>query len=378
MLVFRLPKSLWVLLCLAGLSLNILTLERWGYSAFSGQSDYLGSYTGGKLVGTAKLYDRNAQFHLRESLGFPNPNNFYWIRFPVYALLFKPFTWTSYETGLMLWKLFSLVLVILAIQLSPGPRWLSVLAYCLSLPLWATFVLGNDGAVILLAVALFARFVATSQERAAGLVFGAITVLKPQIAPLVWIVLFVYRKWHLIGWAMVSGSALLLACFLIQGWNWPVVWMAFVHTGITPDAWAMPNITGMLLHAEPMPWVAAAAIACVIWILWYRREKPGVPMAPVCAAAMLAAIAISPHSYLYDYALPIPLLMLATIEDPAFTKWAALFLLPLIYLPLALGLAVIGPALVVFSVAAMFLFFPHQRATSVAESHPLESSAGQA
>ena len=74
-----------------------------------------------------------------------------------------------------------------------------------------------------------------------------------------------------------------------------------------------------------------------------RIEPPtpafsGLPLPLLAAAAMLAAIGVSAHSYIYDYALPIPLLPTACAQSERATKCLALFGLPFIYLPLAYGL----------------------------------------
>jgi len=356
-----LSRPVLLLVCAASVALNVWVLERWPFSPLGGPQDYLVYYVGGSLVGTPQIFDRDAQIAVQERAGLRPAPSFLWMRLPFYALIARPFTRFSYPAGMLLWKLLSLLLVGAAVWATPAPKGWTALAFAVSLPLWATFLLGNDGALMLFLVALFARSYVAGGDLAAGFTLGAIAAAKPHLVPFVFLALLLGRRWKVIGPACLSDGALVAVCFALQGAGWPSRWLQFLATaGVNPDRQYMPNLAGMLLLWDSGRISILAGIAVALWFAWISRRTTELPPALTAAAGMLAAIAVSPHSYTYDYALPLPLLLAAAAKSPESAKWAGCFALPYIYLPLSYGVVVVGPALVVTSVLALLYFAPRE------------------
>jgi len=117
---------------------------------WKGHNDFLGFYAGARLVGSGKLYDRNAvrEVHL-QAVG--QSGEIEYGRLPCYAWFLKPLGSLPYQTAYVLWAALLAAAFVGFIVLWPGvdatTRWLIC---CCSLPPFVSLFNGQDDLALLL------------------------------------------------------------------------------------------------------------------------------------------------------------------------------------------------------------------------------------
>jgi len=296
-----------VLFLLLGASLFQFVRQR-------GQPDFMPFYLGGKLAASgqiARIYDKPAYQALIAQLRgegermSPFDAN-YFIRPAFEAFFYVPFTWLSYRyastlalfgniglLGTLVWKL---------------PAWLGVPAALRSAvrfgltifyPFLWSIVLGQDTLLLTLLAGYSLSVGVSRRDGEAGVILG-LCAWKPNLTGLLPFALMTAGRWQMALYALATSSLLLAASFVLVGVQGFRQWVELVQapsSDITP--YVMGNIRALNIHFGP---VAAAGAMLVIIVCCYFVARRG-SLTDKVSAALLAALLISPHTYLQDYSL---------------------------------------------------------------------------
>jgi Glycosyltransferase family 87 len=281
---------------------------------------------------------------------------------PAYeALLYAPFSLLSYRAAYIAFAVFNLLLLALCYQLAPlpaDPRIAKVpraLLFFLCFPAFMAIAEGQDSIVFLLIACLLWRALASGRDRAAGLLL-ALALFKLQIALALLLFLVLYlpaprRTRLLLSW-LPSVAAVALTCLLITGSQGMMTWLRLIasssiashqthqaqsHIAVYPKA--MPTLNGLLYicGARLLPTsisfaldlvLSVLVLAAAIYLVRQIRSRPRSISVAFCAA-LIAAILLAPHLYLYDYVLLLfPVLLLTEHRQPFLTALA--YVLPFV------------------------------------------------
>ena len=288
-----------------------------------GEHDFMPFYLGGKLAASgqiAHIYDKAAYQSLIVQLRHegermsPFDAN-YFIRPAFEAFLYIPFTWFSYHQAATLALLGNLGLLgTLVLKL---PVWLNVpsvnrpavrIALTVFYPFLWSIVLGQDTLLLTLLVGYaFSRNVAGG-DAGAGVILG-LCAWKPNLTGLLPLALMAAHRKRMAIWNLAAASALLVLSFGLVGVQGFSQWLHLVQSpssDITPAS--MGNIRALSIHFGP---VAAALALLLIVACSYVVACHG-SFADKVAAALLAALLVSPHTYWQDYSLTAVIAMLGT------------------------------------------------------------------
>jgi hypothetical protein len=312
-----------------------------------GRGDFLAFYAGAKLLGTPSLYSAQAIEAVQRQLLDPIPSGTLFIRFPAYAAVWKPLSDLPYYFAYLCFQGLSLLLMAW-IALRSG-TWPLRLCFMTFLPLAAGLFMAQD---IALVVALSLGFAAASSARKdwlAGLALAA-CALKPHLFMLAPLVLLFHRRWRIIGGAAIGMLAWLLASTALQpGWLRP--WWNIIRTAqITPQPEKMPTINGLVAGYGLPPAAGAVLYVCVLAAVLYAAWKqPNLERA--FAVAIAGGLLLSPHAYVYDCAILIPLIGYG-LRNRNSAVPALLALSPLPYAIALLWLPTAGPLATFWLIAA--------------------------
>lgn len=155
---------------------------------------------------------------------------------------------------------------------------------------------------------------------AAGIVFGLMASIKPQLVVMAPVLLLVRRDWPAFWAAGLTWAATIIASVALFGFGAWRAWLGFLpyyHSVLMRnDRIGMaiaPGFAAQYLHLPAAPFELAGC-ALGIWLIWTgRRSTPLVQCAVIACASLLSA----PYAMVYDLAPIIPFL---TVEI-----WAASF-----------------------------------------------------
>jgi hypothetical protein len=279
-----------------------------------GQHDFMPFYLGGKLAASgriAHIYDKPAYRALIAQLRSegermsPFDAN-YFIRPAFEAFFYIPFTWLSYRhastlaligniglLGTLVWKL---------------PIWLGVptairsavrFGLTIFYPFLWSIVLGQDTLLLTLLVGYSLSPGVMRRDGQAGVVLG-LCAWKPNLTGLLPFALMTGGRWKMALYALATSSLLLAVSFVLVGAQGFRQWVELVQapsSDITPSV--MGNIRALNIHFGP---VAAAGALLVTIVCCYFVARRG-SLTDKVSAALLAALLLSPHTYLQDYSL---------------------------------------------------------------------------
>lgn len=206
----------------------VLMLIAWSISLFLGSgltdisgtivgSDFIAFFTAGKLYlshNLQHLYDLPTQYLFQKSIVAPI---FYkgftpYINPPFAVPFFAIFSHSSYLSGLLLWWLFGLLMVLLVIfllrrdlDLLKHFSMIRLSYYSLLFPpslIW--FIFGQNTAVSLVLYALFLVYFRRSRDFLAGIFLGLL-LFKPQLCLAPGLVVLLNRRWKTIAGALITG-----------------------------------------------------------------------------------------------------------------------------------------------------------------------------
>jgi len=137
----------------------------------------------------------------------------------------------------------------------------------------------------------------------------ALCASKYNLVLLVPLVILAQRRWRVAAGAAAMGAAMLATSFLVAGASWPrQYWGVLADPGIWHGASRMANLHG-LLRAMPfglaVEAVAALLVAAAVFLAARRTSEFEGPL----ALALAGSVLVSPHTYLADYALLLPALI---------------------------------------------------------------------
>jgi hypothetical protein len=270
-----------------------------------GNTDFLSFYAGARLVETPEsLYSAEHADAIQRTitpLGGVRP----FIRPPYFAALLWPLGRLSYSYAHLLWQLLNLA-ALAAFVLLWSPRPLSVLLCCWYLPTWLSFLSAQDMPLVLLATALAGFLLRSGRHLSAGLVLSLCGV-KFHLFLLLPLLIVARRLWRTAAGLAVGAAFLFTASCLVAGWDWPVRYVHLLRLNETmQDSHSyMPTLLG-LFHRLPVPLAAvlpsAAVVVAATWLVLRRSNLPF-----SFAFVLLAALLLSPHAFVYDLMILLPL-----------------------------------------------------------------------
>ena len=296
----------------------------------AGRNDFLGIWAGAVLAGSGRLYDAAAARQVLEERTGMSGEAMQFVRPPFYAALLYPLGRLPYRAAYALWELMSLAAVagFLALWPGPGREWLGVAA-AWSVPLWMAVANGQDVPMLLLAVALAARWAEKYPARAGAAL--ALCAVKFHLFALAALVPVLGRRWRMLAGAAAVVAALAGLGFAAAGAAWPVELMRAATAGrVNPRPDLMVSLYGMVARFGLSVWVAAAlsAVAVVCTVVILRRERVEMGL----ALALMGGVLIGGHAWVHDAALLLPALVGAAVRLRNWVGSAAILLLtPLPY-----------------------------------------------
>jgi len=266
-------------------------------------------YFAAKLIRAGKislLYDKSAYVPLNAELAKSDPlaakYSTYFNRPAFEAPLFLPLAFLSYRAAGILVLIVNFGL--LALLVWRIPKWLyaprdSRIWLFVFMPFLHSIAFGQDTLLLTLLVAFGLHLLLDKQDIPSGAVL-ALAVFKPHLLCAVPFALIAGKKWKALCSFMFTAGALALVSFTIVGIRGIRNWAELLRA---PSTDAVPLLMGNLralgLHCGTAAAFAAAswALACFVIALRYS------PFLDKFAAALLAGLLFSPHTYLQDYSL---------------------------------------------------------------------------
>jgi Glycosyltransferase family 87 len=186
----------------------------------------------------------------------------------------------------------------------------------------------------------------------AGVIVGLLTV-KPQLGPLLVIVLLVRRDWTAVAAACVSAVALAATSLLLWG---PDPWRAYINTTMPYQASLLQNMNGFYARIMTTPYggiyalgapttvamivQAAVAAAVVIANIMVLRRKNIVWSLQVVIIAFGASL-LTPYMLAYDLAIATAaLLWYVSDQDSTFAGWELFIVVALNSMCFSIGITV--------------------------------------
>lgn len=291
-------------------------------------ADFPVFYAGGLLAGTPELYSAAAAQAIQTRvMGCTTPSAIF-IRLPYFAGLMRPWTRVPFWQSFTLWRLTNVVAIGLFVWLWPAPREWSLLACALSLPVNYLITNGQDSGFLLLWIALAMLFERRGLGFAAGLAL-AMCAAKFHLFLLLPLLVFGQRLYRLGIGLLAGGGALLVACFAVQGRDWPSQFLAAAtDRRIDPAPEILFNVRGMAHGSAPIEAILAVAVIAAVIYVCFRGD-----LRYAFCATLTGGLLLSHHHTASDAVLLLPVaLTLAFDERADYSKLVAIFLVsPLAY-----------------------------------------------
>ncbi len=258
-----------------------------------------------------------------------------WVHPPVEALLFAPLTLLGIDQAFRVWEALSIVgLCWIAFSMRrllgdlTGVQLGAVFAAGW-LPLGCGLAAGQDHIVCLLLYTWVFLLADEGRDGAAGCCLG-LTFVRFQLAIPVLLFFVVMRRWRVVGGAAATVAAMAAVSFAVVGralvpsYRAAIVYLAAVHD--VPSLTRMPSMRGLLAFVvkEPRELVMATAVASVAVLVvgaltWMRADKRRFDL--VFASALLLALAVDYHVFMYDLSVVVLAGVLIVRRWPRFTVW---------------------------------------------------------
>ena len=268
-------------------------------------TDFAAFYAGAHLLGEGRLYNSTALQNVeRLHTGTYSADHGY-VRMPFHAVLLWPLSHLDYEAAEWTWRILLGAAVIGFVALWPVPaRWLRLLSICLSLPLFAAFINGQDSPLLLVFIAGAMHLYRRGNARAAGLV-AALCAIKFHLFLLLPIWIAARRETRFAQGLSAGAAGLLFISFAAAGSSWPQDWFRVATAGdFSPNLGLMPNLRGVVAS---MPYAAAVETALAIGLAaaaWFVARRADFHVSLACCLA--GGLLISRHAYLPDMVILLP------------------------------------------------------------------------
>jgi hypothetical protein len=279
----------------------------------------------------SQLYDLNAQQQWQRRLaGGVQVLPFY---HPAYeVLLYLPLTLFSFRTAYLVYAAFNILLLWVCYLVSPPGN--SPFAgrgryalFFLSFPLLLTIFFGQNSLLMLLVLCFAYTAVTQRKDLRAGLILGLIIFKLATVLPLALLFCIRCGRRFLAGFLLTSSASLGLSVILV-GINGTKDFLHFL-TGATLAAnpgiqshvrvtlQDMPDLAGLLYlcgasHLNPHIAIALNIVATLaVFMTGVFIQRRATTDAVAFSAAIVCAVLVSPHIYIYDFtALVLPMLLL--------------------------------------------------------------------
>jgi hypothetical protein len=289
--------SFALLACIAFGWLPILRIE----------TDFLSFWSGARLLGTGHLYSPEHMYAIQRQVGPAGELRAY-TRPPFFAALVWPLGKLPYRPALIIWQVLNLAALAGVIWLWPRSV-IAVLMFCWFLPTWIDLGAAQDITIFLFFAAASLALLRSGRPFAAGLVL-AMCGIKFHLLLLVPLWIVARRLWAYGIGAITGALALTAVSFAAAGRDWPWRYsdLLRVHDRMARSPEKMPNLSG-LFEGAPLAaiWVGLFSIA-VIAAAWYAMRR--MPLDQAFAIALCGGLLITPHAYLYDCVLLVPVLLI--------------------------------------------------------------------
>jgi hypothetical protein len=224
-------------------------------------------------------------------------------------------------------------------------KWLTAAVCCWSLPLLNGFVMGQDVAIAVLALAVSLALLFRGRDFAAGCVLS-LCLIKFHLFLAFPIFIVARRMWRYGLGAAVGCVTLLAISFAVSGWRWPAAYLDVLRFPATTALFSgLPNLRGLFSSLSAVNlWqgIGTAVVAVLTWIAARRGE-----LRLAIAAVIICGLLVSHHAFCADAFVIVPAAVL--LWEGAVTtlqKTAALVLMcPLIYVGLVAPPPLIHPAI---------------------------------
>jgi hypothetical protein len=258
--------------------------------------------------------------------------NLVFIKPPFYALLMWPLAQLPFVAAFYVFRILVLVGVGLFLWLWPGDRWAAAAACAWSVPLAATFTVGQDVIFLLVAALGAYRMLRSGRPFAAGLLLGFCAI---KLHLLLLLPLFLLRRklWKTIAGGAAVSAVWLALCFAAAGPDWFAKYcVALADSRANPYAANMVNLRGLFDYHSPWILPVAALVALMCGYLIWRGS-----LEMALCAVFAGGVLITPHTTVCDATLFLPGLLLARKMDWAPVRAVAAFALTPLYLFLPRG-----------------------------------------
>jgi alpha-1,2-mannosyltransferase len=185
----------------------------------------------------------------------------------------------------------------------------------------------------------------------AGVLFGILSI-KPQLGLLLPVILLLERRWVTIGAAVATVAVLVAATAMLFGWN---IWIEYWQKVVPQQEWLTAHGGGLLFAmvssvlfgarllslpasvAWGLQWfVAALALAAVVWTYWKRRD-------PTLSLALLITATFLFTPYILNYDMVVFGFVVAVLRERADnTKTDHCLLIAVWTLPVTMMIAAVG------------------------------------
>ena len=293
--------------------LILLGLLTWALIVASVASpiDFRSFYAAGELLRAhpAALYSLPAQQAAQHATG--STVFLPWAHLAIEALLFAPLSLLTWRHAYSVWTALSIGLLLVAgallredvRPLRPVDR--LALAAAVFVPAMIGLLIGQDHALVLLLWVLAWRKWRDGHRFAAG-VFIGISLIRYQFAIPFLLCLLVLRKWETLRGALLSGTSMLLASWLLVGSNMIPSYLRLLRMLAASDTAAvqrMPTIRGFANLILPVHADIAAGVAIAILMVWALIAIRRLDDAGAFAFAMIVSLLADFHGFRQDLTL---------------------------------------------------------------------------
>ncbi len=281
---------------------------------------------GAQFVGTPDLYNVDAYVAVQKQ-EFPAPAAYrQFLRPPWYATAVGWLADMPYRAAMNAWRIAMAGMALLFIAAWPS-RFRAALAICWSIPLLSAMLQGQDDGVLLSAMAFSLLLLRHERNVLAGVVLS-ICAIKPHLFIFIPIALVAARKSR-IGLGLAAGLGLqMVISFVVQGAAWPVDYLRVILSGGPSDAFTNGvSLINLFKEIGPGAELTASILFIAAGGVYVFRLARTAPFTHSLCVAVATAVITSPHAFLQDMLLVVPLALLSLDIDRLWKRSLALFFL---------------------------------------------------
>lgn len=298
-----------------------------------GANDFAPVYAATTLVGTPDIYSPD-KIHpiITRELGGSNPS-WHFTRMPFHAALLWPLSLFAYKTAYAIYFVLRVAVVIAFMFLWRIPsRTYAVIFTLLSLPVFFSFLTGQDTLFLMLWIALAVHYQQRGKPFVAG-VFFSLCAIKFHLFMFLPLLLIGQRRWRMFGGAASGGLALIAISFAAAGARWPLDYFeTLTNPVINPTPQLMVNLHGLFIGVPGgtvMELASCLAVAVAVWLVMKKATfEEGL------AVVLVGGLLTSYHTYTGDCVLLVPAcsIIVSSMADRWTVPWVALAVSPILYL----------------------------------------------